>query len=163
ATDKQTVTVGRITGIVALVIAIFIAPMLGNIGQAFQFIQEYTGVVSPGILAVFLAGLFYKRATNNAAIWGVVLSIPIAMYFKVAPNGWSDAAVFVNIPFMNQMMITAVLSFAIIVILSYLEGKGKIDERGINLTSELFKTSPAFNIGATIIFVICVFLYTIFW
>lgn len=163
ATDKQTVTVGRLSGAVALVIAILIAPMLGNLGQAFQFIQEYTGVVSPGILAVFLTGLFWKRATNNAAIWGVILSIPIAMYFKVAPNGWSDAAVFVNIPFMNQMFITAILSIAIILFISYLEGKGKVNEKGINLTSEFFKTSPAFNIGAFIILTICTLLYAFFW
>ena len=163
ATDRQTVSVGRITGLVALLIAIFIAPALGNLGQAFQFIQEYTGVVSPGILAVFLAGLFYKRATNNAAIWGVVLSIPIAMYFKVAPNGWSDAAIFVNIPFMNQMLITALLSLAIIFALSTIEGKGKVDAKGIPLGSDLFKTSPAFNIGATIILIICVCLYAVFW
>jgi solute:Na+ symporter, SSS family len=163
ATDKQTVSVGRISGAVALVIAMIIAPLLGNLGQAFQFIQEYTGVVSPGILAVFLTGLFWKRATNNAAIWGVILSIPIAMYFKVAPNGWSDAAIFVTIPFMNQMMITALASITIILFISYLEGKGKIDEKGINLTSELFKTTPAFNIGAITILIICTLLYAIFW
>jgi SSS family solute:Na+ symporter len=163
ATDKQTVAVGRISGAVALVIAILIAPMLGNLGQAFQFIQEYTGVVSPGILAVFLTGLFWKRATNNAAIWGVILSIPIAMYFKVAPNGWSDSAIFVHIPFMNQMFITAVLSIAIILIISYLEGKGKVNEKGINLTSEFFKTSPVFNIGAFAILIVCAILYAFFW
>lgn len=163
ASDRQTVRVGRITGIVALVIAMSIAPTLGNLGQAFQFIQEYTGVVSPGILAVFVAGLFYTRATNNAAIWGVVLSIPIAMYFKVAPNGWSDAAIFVNIPFMNQMLITALLSFGVILLISFLEGKGKVDEKGIILIPGIFKTSPSFNIGATIILLICVFLYTVFW
>jgi solute:Na+ symporter, SSS family len=163
ASDKLTVNVGRISGAVALVIAMVIAPMLGNLGQAFIFIQEYTGVVSPGILAVFLTGLFWKRATNNAAIWGVILSIPIALYFKVAPNGWSDAAIFVNIPFMDQMFITALLSIVIILVISFLEGKGKVNEKGINLTSELFKTSPAFNIGATIILIICAILYTIFW
>lgn len=163
ATDKQTVAVGRISGAVALVIAILIAPMLGNLGQAFQFIQEYTGVVSPGILAVFLTGLFWKRATNNAAIWGVILSIPIAMYFKVAPNGWSDAAIFVHIPFMNQMFITALLSIGIILLISYLEGKGKVNEKGINLTSEFFKTSPTFNIGAFIVLTICAILYAFFW
>jgi SSS family solute:Na+ symporter len=81
----------------------------------------------------------------------------------VAPNGWSDAVIFVNIPFMNQMMITALLSFGIILLLSSIEGKGRIDEKGIILTSELFKTSPAFNIGAAIIFIICVCLYTVFW
>lgn len=163
ASDKQTVSVGRITAAVALVIAMFIAPLLGNIGQAFQFIQEYTGVVSPGILAVFLAGLFYKRATNNAAIWSVVASIPIALYFKVAPNGWSDASVFVNIPFLDQMFITAILSLAIIFAISYAEGKGKVNEKGINLTAELFKTSPTFNIGATIVLIICTLLYAVFW
>ncbi len=163
ASDKLTVNVGRISGAVALVIAMIIAPMLGNLGQAFQFIQEYTGVVSPGILAVFLTGLFWKRATNNAAIWGVILSIPIAMYFKVAPNGWSDAAIFVHIPFMNQMFITALASITIILVISYLEGKGKVNEKGINLTSELFKTSPTFNIGAVVILIICTILYTIFW
>jgi solute:Na+ symporter, SSS family len=163
ATDKQTVRTGRTTAAVALVIAMFIAPLLGNLGQAFQFIQEYTGVVSPGILAVFLAGLFYTRATNSAAIWGVVASIPIALYFKVAPNGWSDSALFVNLPFLNQMMFTAVLSFLIIVILSYIEGKGKVNEKGITLTAELFKTSPTFNIGATIVMILCTVLYAIFW
>jgi len=163
ASDKLTVNVGRISGAVALVIAMIIAPMLGNLGQAFQFIQEYTGVVSPGILAVFLTGLFWKRATNNAAIWGVILSIPIAMYFKVAPNGWSDSAIFVHIPFMNQMFITALTSIAIILVISYLEGKGKVNEKGINLTSELFKTSPAFNIGAAVILIVCTILYAIFW
>ncbi len=163
ATDKQTVSIGRISGAVALVIAMFLAPALGSLPQAFIFIQEWTGVVSPGILAVFLTGLFWKRATNNAAIWGVILSIPIAMYFKVGPKEWSDAAIFVTIPFMNQMMITAVASIAIILFISYLEGKGKINEKGINLTSELFKTTPAFNIGAITILIICTLLYAIFW
>lgn len=163
ATDKQTVSVGRISGFVALVIAMAIAPMLGNLGQAFQFIQEYTGVVSPGILAVFITGLFWKRATNNAAIWGVIMSIPIAMYFKVAPNGWSDAAIFVNIPFMHQMMITALASMVIILIISHLEGKGLADSKGIILSPGFFKTEPAFNIGAIVILIICTFLYAIFW
>ncbi len=163
ASDKETVSVGRITAAVALVIAMFIAPLLGNIGQAFQFIQEYTGIVSPGILAVFLAGLFYKRATNNGAIWGVVASIPIALYFKVAPNGWSDSSLFVHIPFLDQMFITALLSLSIIFAISYAEGKGKVNEKGINLTSELFKTSPTFNIGATIVLIICTLLYAVFW
>lgn len=162
ATDKQTVRTGRITAAVALVIAMFIAPMLGNLGQAFQFIQEYTGVVSPGILAVFIAGLFFKRATNNGAIWGVVSSIPIAIYFKVAPNGWSTAPVFVNIPFLDQMFATCLLSLAIILAVSYYESK-TADPKGIPLSRELFRTGPAFNIGATIVLLITAVLYALFW
>ena len=163
ATDKQTVTVGRVAALVALIIGMLIAPQLTNLGQAFQFIQEFTGMVSPGILAVFLTGLFWKRATNNAAIWGAVLSFPIALYFKIAPKGISDAALFVNIPFMHQMMITALASIAIIAIISQLEGKGATNEKGIILTPDFFKTSPAFNIGAIVILIICTVLYAIFW
>jgi len=162
ATNKQMVRVGRLTGLVALVIAMVLAPQLGSLGQVFQFIQEYTGVVSPGILAAFLMGLFYKKATNNAAIWGVILSIPIAMYFKIAPNGWSDASVFVDIPFMQQMLLTTLLSIGVIVGISAVEGKGN-DPKGITLTSNLFATSPSFNIGAMIVVIITAFLYAFFW
>lgn len=163
AGDKLTVTVGRLTAAIALVTAMSIAPLLGNLGQAFQFIQEFTGVVSPGILAVFLTGLFWKRATNNAAIWGVISSIPIALFFKVAPKGWSDAPVFPNIPFLDQMFYTALLSILIIVVLSHFQGRGKPDEKGIKLSSELFRTAPTFNIGAFAILLICAALYAIFW
>jgi SSS family solute:Na+ symporter len=159
ASDKQTVNVGRITAFVALIIAMLVAPTLRNLGQAFQFIQEYTGVVSPGILAVFITGLFWKKATNNAAIWGVICSVPIALYFKLAPATWY----FVNIPFMHQMLVTALSSIAIIAIISQIEGKGAVNEKGIILTKDFFKTSPAFNIGAIVILVICTTLYAIFW
>ncbi len=163
ASDKTTVKVGRITATVALLVAIPLATQLGNVGQVFQLIQEYTGVVSPGILAVFITGLFWKRATNNAAIWGVILSIPIAMYFKVGPNEWADSAMFVTIPFMHQMLITCLLSLLIIIVISQIEGKGTNDEKGIKLTRDLFSTPPAFNIAAMIILLITAFLYAMFW
>ena len=97
----------------SLFIAMLIAPMFGNLGQVFQAIQEYTGVVSPGILAVFIMGLFYKKATNNAAIWGILLSIPVAMYFKIVPKGWIELiptfaqGLFIGeIPFLEQATIS---------------------------------------------------------
>ena len=162
ADDKQMVKVGRLTGIVALIIAMILAPQLGSLGQVFQFIQEYTGVVSPGILAVFLMGLFYKKATNNAAIWGVIISIPIAMYFKVAPNGWSDASIFINIPFMNQMLVTCIGTLLIIALISYFEGNDD-DPKGIVLSKKLFATSSTFNIAAFGVMLITAMLYAIFW
>ena len=162
ADDKQMVKVGRLTGLVALIIAMILAPQLGSLGQVFQFIQEYTGVVSPGILAVFLMGLFYKKATNNAAIWGVILSIPIAMYFKVAPNGWSDASIFVNIPFMNQMLVTCIGTLLIIALISYFEGNDD-DPKGIVLSKKLFATSSTFNLAAFGVMLITAMLYAIFW
>ena len=162
ASDAQMVSVGRITAVVALIIAIIIAPQLGSLGQVFIFIQEYTGVVSPGILAVFLMGLFYKKATNNGAIWGAILSIPIAMYFKVAPKGWSDTSIFVELPFMHQMGYTCIATLAIIALISYMEGN-QDDPKGINLTKKLFATNKTFNIGAFSVLLITAFLYAMFW
>ena len=158
ATDKQTVKVGRLSGLAALIIAMIIAPKLGNLGEVFQFIQEYTGVVSPGILAVFLMGLFYKKATNNAAIWGVVLSIPVAMYFKIVPSSWFLA----DTPFMNQMGITLLATLFIIYLISFLEGN-KDDPKGIELSKKLFETSPVFNVAAMSICIITAFLYAFLW
>ncbi len=163
ASAKKTVNVGRVTVAASLVVAVLIAPLLGNLGQAFQFIQEYTGLVSPGILAAFMTGLFVKKATNNGAIWGVILSVPIAFYFKVAPNEWSDASLFVNIPFMQQMFITCVLSMIIIYVVSVLDRKGQETNRPIMLSKDLFKTSPSFNISAVVVCIICSVLYAIFW
>jgi SSS family solute:Na+ symporter len=163
ASDKATVNMGRISAGVALIIACIMAPLLGGIDQAFQFIQEYTGVVSPGILAVFMLGLFWKKTTNKGAIVGALVSIPIAMYFKVAPKGWSTSLFFVDVPFMDQMGYTFILTMIVIAMVSYFQHKGADDAKGIPLTKELFKTSPKFNIGAFAVMIILVALYAAFW
>lgn len=163
ANDKQTVNMGRISAFVALIIACILAPLLGNLDQAFQYIQEYTGVVSPGILAVFLLGLFWKKTTNKAAIIGALVSIPIAMYFKVAPKGWSNSSFFVEVPFMDQMGYTAILTMIVIIVASLLQNKGEEDPKGIALTKDLFKTNATFNIGAFAVMIILVALYALFW
>ena len=163
ASDKATVNTGRLTATIALIVAIIIAPLLQGLDQAFQYIQEYTGIVSPGILAVFILGLFWKKTTNRGAITGALVSIPIAMYFKVSPKGWSDNPAFVNVPFMDQMGYTFLLTMGVIAIVSYLQHKGKDDSKGIPLTNNLFKTSPSFNIGAFTVMIILVALYSLFW
>ncbi len=163
ASDKATVNVGRISAAVALIIGSIMAPLLGGIDQAFQFIQEYTGIVSPGILAVFMLGLFWKKTTNKAAIIGALVSIPIAMYFKVAPKGWSTSSLFLDLPWMDQMGYTAVLTMLVITLVSYFQHKGKDDEKGIEISKELFKTSPLFNIGSFAVMIVLVALYAIFW
>ena len=163
AGDKKTVNVGRISAAIALIIASITAPLLGGIDQAFQFIQEYTGIVSPGILAIFLSGLFWKKATNKAAIIGALTSIPIAMYFKVAPKGWSNSLFFVDVPWMDQMGYTAILTMIIIVLVSLIQHKGKDDEKGILISKKSFKTSPLFNIGSFAIMIILTAIYAVFW
>ena len=163
ASDKATVNTGRISAAIALIIACIMAPLLGGIDQAFQFIQEYTGVVSPGILAVFMLGLFWKKTTNKGAIAGALASIPIAMYFKVAPKGWSSSSFFLDLPWMDQMGYTAILSMIVIILVSLFQHKGADDTKGIELTKNLFKTSPKFNIGAFAIMIILVAIYALFW
>lgn len=151
--DPKLVTVGRLTSGVALIIGCIMAPLLGGIDQAFQFIQEYTGIVSPGILSVFLMGLFWKKTTNRGAIWGILLSIPIAVGLKSFPA----------IPFLNQMGITALLTMLVVALVSMMENKGKEDPKGIDFSKDLFKTEPIFNILSFAVIIILAVLYTLFW
>jgi len=154
STEKNLVRVGRITASVALVIAVLLAPVMGNIPQMFQYIQEYTGLVSPGILAVFVMGLFWKKTTNKAAIIGVLSSILVALLLK------SPA---VNLPFMDQMLYTLLITMVIIVGVSLTTAESIDDPRGISLTAATFKTGEIFNISAYAIMLILVILYTVFW
>ena len=163
ADDRATVRMGRISAVVALAIACVMAPLLGGIDQAFQFIQEYTGVVSPGILAVFILGLFWKKTTNQGAITGALVSIPIAMYFKIAPKGWSDSALFVDLPFLHQMGYTTLLTMLVIAIVSWAQNKGADDEKGIAISQETFKTGSIYNVGAFAVMIVLVALYGLFW
>lgn len=148
------VPVGRISAIVALVIAVFLAPALSSMPQMFQYIQEYTGIVSPGILGVFLMGLFWKRANTKGAIIGVLASIPVALLLKFLP---------IQMPFLDQMMYTCLITIAIIVMVSLTTAPVDEDPKAIPLPRELFKTGPYFNVAAYAVMIILVVLYTVFW
>ena len=167
ADDKKTVKVGRISAAVALIIGATMAPLLGGIDQAFQFIQEYTGIVSPGILAVFILGLFWKKTSNRAAIWGALSSIPIAMFLKVGSKGWVNGtsleAFFPDLPWMDQMGLTALLTIAVIVVVSIRQNRGVEDSKAIKLPKGIFKTSPLFNIGTFATLIILTVIYSLFW
>ena len=163
ASEKQLVRVGRLSGIIALVIAIFIAPVLGGIDQAFQFIQEWTGVVSPGILAIFILGLFWKKTSAKSAVLGAFVSIPIALFFKIAPKGWSTMLIFPDLPFMHQMGITFLLTVLFMLVVSHFNNNGEDDKKGVNINKSLFKTSPIFNVISFAVILMLVALYSIFW
>lgn len=152
--EKRLVRVGRISAAVALIIACLVAPLLKSVPQAFQYIQEYTGLVSPGILAVAMLGLFWKKTTTRGAIWGAILSIPVALFLKLS---------FVQLPFLDQMLYTFLISIVIIAMVSLTTSKVDDDSKGITLTSQMFVTERAFNIGAYLVVIILALLYTIFW
>ncbi len=154
ASERKIVNVGRLTAVIALIIAGCMAPLLGNIPQMFQYIQEYTGLVSPGILAVFLMGLFWKKTTSKGAIAGVLASIPIALLLKIPAVG---------LPWMDQMFYTMILTIVTIVGVSLSTSKLVDDPKAIPLTAETFKTDNVFNVCAYAVIIILTVLYAIFW
>ena len=167
ASESKTVNVGRLSAFVALIIACIMAPLLGGIDQAFQFIQEYTGIVSPGILSVFVLGLFWKKTSNKGAIYGALTSIPIALFFKVGPKGWMTGSalevVFPSLPFLDQMGLTAILSMLVIALVSIRENKENDDLKGISLDKDVFDTSALYNTGSFALMIILAGLYAFFW
>ncbi|MDG2062631.1 MAG: sodium/sugar symporter [Flavobacteriaceae bacterium] len=167
ASETKTVNIGRLSAFIALIIGTIMAPLLGGIDQAFQFIQEYTGIVSPGILSVFILGLFWKKTSNKGAIYGALISIPIAMFFKVGPKEWIANSIFEGffptLPFLDQMGLTAILSMVVIVLVSIKENKEKDDIKCIPLEKGIFDTAAIYNIGSFSLMILLAGLYAFFW
>ena len=152
--DKELIGVGRLAGILAMTTAAIIAPFLGRIEQAFQFIQEFTGFVSPGISAIFVLGLFWKKTTAKSALRGILLSVILTTGFKF---------MLPEMPFLDKMLLAFIITVIFIVVLSYLEGKGKKNPDAIELDKDLYKTDFVFNVASIMIILILIALYTAFW
>lgn len=154
ASETKQVRVGRITAFLAFLVAAVVAPALGNLDQAFQFIQEYTGFVSPGVFAIFFFGVFWKKTTSNAALTAAILTIPLSTVLKFGLP---------NLPFIDRMGVVFLIISALIIAISLYEGKGRDHPKSIEVNRELFRTSTTFKIGAMIIAGIIAALYIIFW
>ncbi|MCB9258497.1 MAG: hypothetical protein H6612_04010 [Ignavibacteriales bacterium] len=154
SSEQNLVKIGRTAAFVSIIIALAIAPILKTLPQVFQYIQEYTGLVSPGILAVALLGLFWKKVTTHGAIWGTILSIPIALILKL-PS--------LELPFLDQMMYTCLITIVIIGMISLTTNIEEDDPKGFSLTAKLFKTDKVFNIASYIVCLILSILYILFW
>ncbi len=150
--EKRLVGIGRLSSVVVVILSVFVALNLGNLDQAFQFIQEYTGMVSPGITAIFVFGLFWKRTSSSAAFWGTIFSVPIAAAIKY---------LFTNMPFLDQMLVSFFIVSLLIIAISLL---GRQDEsKGLELPKGIFKTEKSFNILSIIIVLIFAGIYILFW
>lgn len=154
ASETKQVRVGRLSALIAFVVAAIVAPALGSLDQAFQFIQEYTGFVSPGVFAIFFFGVFWKKTTSNAALTAAILTIPLSTVLKFSLP---------NLPFLDRMGVVFLVISALIILISLYEGKGKDHPNSIEINRELFKTSTTFKIGAILISGITAALYIIFW
>jgi SSS family solute:Na+ symporter len=154
ADEATQVRVGRIAIVVAIIIGAVVAPVLANFGQAFQFIQDFTGLISPGVVAIFLLGFFWKRATANAALAAAIATIPTGLILEKVITG---------MPFMNRMGFVFLTLVAIMVIVSLFDKKGQANNKTIEMDVSMFKTSPSFTIGMVIVLGIIAVLYSMFW
>ena len=154
ACDKKTVNIGRLSASAALIIAMIIAPMLANGRGIFNVIQEYTAVVSPGILAVFILGLFYKKANNSGAIYGILFSIAFALGLKFSGLG---------LPWMHETGLVFVATCLVIALVSYFTGKGVNDQKAIQINGDTFSTTSSFNIASFVILMLIAVIYAMFW
>lgn len=154
ASEANLVRTGRIVALISMTIAALLAPQLGALDQVFQYIQEYTGFVSPGVLAIFVLGLFWRGASANAAIVSALLSIPLSVGMKLVVPG---------MPFIDRMGWVFLISVAVIVIVSVIEGRSR-DVSGPQLFSRSsIKTDPVFAGLAFGIMAITAALYAMFW
>jgi SSS family solute:Na+ symporter len=161
ATEKKLVKTGRITIVVAMVLASFVAPALKSLDQAYQFIQEYVGFISPGVLSIFLLGFFWKRTTSAAALTSAILTIPLSTFLKFLP-GWTNGA-FPDIPFMNRMGLVFLILMALMIIMSLADRRSKNNPQVVEIDTKMFRCSPGFIIGSVVIVGILAALYTIFY
>lgn len=160
ASEKTVVRAGKWAVVVSMLIAGLVAPLLKTLDQAYQFIQEYVGFISPGVLAIFLMGFLWRRTTTLAALVGALLTIPLSAILKFLPV-WTSGA-FPDYPFLDRMSITFVLIILSMIIISLAKPETKLENR-ILVDKAMFKVSNGFLAGSIAITGILIALYTVFW
>ena len=174
STEKQLVSVGRLAVVGAMVLAIAIAPFMGiDKKGGFEFIQEYTGYVSPGIFALFILGFFWKRTTSNAALFALIGGVTFSVLSKYIPTwtGVNDCIFYTAfldgdvymIPFMDRMGWVFIFCVVSMVFISLADPASKNNPKGLEIDAKMFKLEPTFILGAVIVVMGIVALYTYFW
>ena len=153
ASETHLVNVGKVAIVVAMVIAILVAPALSRFDQAFQFIQDFTGLISPGVVAIFLLGMFWRKANGAAALIAALLTLPLGLAF----NEWMP-----YIPFLHRMGYVFLILIAIMVIVSLIKPQ-KPSDGEVEVDAGMFKISGAFAIGVILVSGIIAALYILFW
>ncbi|PSL47670.1 SSS family solute:Na+ symporter [Chitinophaga niastensis] len=177
ADEKKIVSVGRIVVVITMIIAIVISNFLGiDKKGGFQFIQEYTGFVSPGVFAMFTLGFFWKRTTSSAAMFAMIGGLFFSFFLKFIPAGIDlhplhefgfsalnpDTGLW-EMAFIDRMGIVFLLCVIGMVIITLLDKKSVNNPKGLAIDSSMFKPSTGFTVGALLIIGILIALYTVFW
>ncbi len=161
ASERQLVLTGRWTVIISMVVASIVAPALRTLDQAYQFIQEYVGFISPGVLVIFLLGFFWRRATATAALVAALLTIPLSTLLKYLPY-WTGGA-FPDLPFLDRMSIVFVFLLLLMIVISLYDRRSRTQPRIIQIDTTMFRVTPPFVVGSVLIIGILTALYTVFW
>ncbi len=180
ASETKLVNVGKIAIVVSMLLAVLLSLIIGDAlmgegKQGFQYIQEYTGFVSPGIFAMFLLGFFWKKTTSNAAMFATVGGFLLSIVFKFLPiwvdlsflyeYGWAVAnskGVF-EIPFMDRMLLVFAFCILGMYLISIYDNKKGVVAKGLEIDASMFKVSTPFAIGSLIVISLIVALYSAFW
>lgn len=156
--EKKLVVVGRIVIVVAMILAIVISPFMGIEKKGgFQFIQEMTGLLSPGIFASFIMGFFWKKTNSAGAFFAIVGGFLIALGMH---NNWLPFIDWTTVPFLDRMGWVFVICVVVMFILSFVLPDEK---KGLEIDVTMFKVEKGFAIGAAIVLSTIVFLYSYFW
>ena len=164
ASEAKLVRVGRWAVVVSFAIAIVIAPMLRSFDQVYQYIQEYTNFLTPGVFAIFLLGFFWKRATNRAALAVAILTIPLSILLKFWPEVMQLTGQQVaEIPFLHRTTWVFCIDVAIMVVVSLTDPASVHNPNALAIDRRMFRVSPSFVAGSVVIAGILSVLYTMFW
>lgn len=154
ASEQKLVFIGRATAFVAMVIAVLLAkPLVGKSEQAFQFIQEFTGFFTPGIVVIFLFGFFWKKATAASALTAAISSVVLSWLFKIYIP---------EVPFMDRVGLVFILCCVLAAAVTLLGG-AKEQANAIHLDDVSFKTTSGFNIASVGVVLILAAIYATWW
>ena len=176
ADEKKLVNVGKKVIVVAMLIAVVVAPFLGiDKKGGFQYIQEYTGFVSPGVFAMFILGFFWKKTTSNAALFATIGGFMFSILFKFMPafvdlsflhsTGFSvpNGNGVYEIPFIDRMGFVFLICVIGMYTISMYETARGVKTNGLEIDRTMFKMSPGFTVGMLIVLSLIAAFYTIFW
>ena len=182
ADEKKMVWTGRLAVVAAMLFALIFtwSDLLGIGGEGgFTFIQKYTGFISPGVFAMFILGMFWKRTTGAAALTGLVLGFALAIFFNnyavsiFGKETWLYTAfeyqkmdkgivkTVVEIPFLINMGWSFFITVATMVLISF--AGPKINPKSFEIDSSMFKLKPSTILLIVITLMLLTALYVRFW
>jgi SSS family solute:Na+ symporter len=175
ASEQKMVWTGRMIALLALIIAIMFTwkDVLGiSSAGGFTYIQKYTGFISPGVFAMFILGMFWKRTTGTAAVVGVITGVTLCLFFNEFAPAWFGNNTWLytaypngkggyEIPFLIAMGLSFFFTVLIMVVIS-LAGP-KINAKAFALDTSMFKLKPQTTALIVVILLLLTALYIKFW